>query len=187
MNQNNLALKEWDVAVNALSEGTMILLLRKGGIKEIGKGFKLEQENFWLYPTFEHQKPELLKENYREFVTPVTSGWHPETVEIKGKASVTHSFLIDDPEIINNLLPYHIWNEKFISDRLKFKPKQPLNILLLRVYNLPQPVTISYSQEYSGCRSWLNLLEQISEDNLTPVFDDFEYQKRLETLTKIIM
>ncbi len=183
---NNLALKEWNVALNALSEGETIILLRKGGIKEAGKGFNLEQNNFWLYPTFEHQKPEFLKDNYSNLVTSVASGWHPETIEIKCKATVTDLFLIDNKEIISNLSPYHIWNQQFIHERLKWKPKQPLNVLLLRVYNLSQPVTISYKQEYGGCKSWINLLEFISDDGLIPTLDDLEYQNKVETLKKII-
>ena len=59
------ALKEWAVVVHALLEGEQIVDIRKGGIKEDGRHFDLPTRRFWLYPTAEHQKAELLKPAYR--------------------------------------------------------------------------------------------------------------------------
>ena len=126
------ALKEWAIAVDALTAGQTILLLRKGGIRE--KGFEVKNKRFWLYPTYEHQKPNLLKPEYASKVTPVESGWHPETVEIKSYAEITDVLTTEDGDRLNSLLPHHIWNEQMISDRLKWKPKQPIAILLLKVF-----------------------------------------------------
>ncbi|MEO1671947.1 MAG: DUF1802 family protein, partial [Cyanobacteria bacterium J06631_2] len=67
-------LKEWAIAVDALSQGRTIMLLRKGGIRE--RGFQVKYSPVWLYPTYEHQKPNLLKPEYVTQVTPVESGWH---------------------------------------------------------------------------------------------------------------
>ena len=53
------ALKEWSVAVDALAEGEMMVLLRKGGIKEDNGRFQAQAQKAILFPTFEHQKPEL--------------------------------------------------------------------------------------------------------------------------------
>ncbi|HZE05054.1 MAG TPA: DUF1802 family protein, partial [Solirubrobacteraceae bacterium] len=50
-----IAFKEWAVTVRALAEGEQLLTLRKGGIREPEKHFKLEHERFFLYPTFDHQ------------------------------------------------------------------------------------------------------------------------------------
>ena len=71
------ALKEWSVAVDALSRGETAVLLRKGGIKEHNGRFIAQAERAVLFPTFEHQKPELLKPHYQSLVTPVSAGWHP--------------------------------------------------------------------------------------------------------------
>ena len=56
------ALKEWAVAIRAIDRGQQIVLLRKGGIRE--KEFKVEHENLFLYPTYEHQEEDLLKPEY---------------------------------------------------------------------------------------------------------------------------
>ena len=55
------ALKEWACVVRALGEGKQILLLRKGGIAEKGGEFRMEEPDFFLFPTFEHQDKTKLK------------------------------------------------------------------------------------------------------------------------------
>ena len=59
------ACKEWAVIVHALLEGEQIVDVRKGGLREEGRHFGLRATRFWLYPTAEHQRAELLKEPYR--------------------------------------------------------------------------------------------------------------------------
>src|SRR3989442_15530510 len=56
-----IAFKEWAVTVRALAEGEQLITLRKGGIRESEKHFKLEHERFFLYPTFDHQRSDLVR------------------------------------------------------------------------------------------------------------------------------
>jgi hypothetical protein len=151
----SLALKEWAIALQALTQGESILLLRKGGIRE--KSFALPQSRFWLYPTYEHQQPHLLKPQYADQVQPVPSGWHPETVEISAWAELTHCWEVDATAQLDALLPFHIWNAQFVTERLNWKPHVPLLLLLVRVYCLAQPQVIHYHSEYGGCKSWIEL------------------------------
>lgn len=168
------ALKEWAVAVNALEKGETIMLLRKGGIHEQGGRFRVAQDQVLLYPTYEHQQPFLLKSEYAQ-VTPVTSGWHPETVRIGSWAKINDVFLVSDEKVVDALLPFHVWNEQFISDRLKWKPRQPLYILLLRTYKLAQVHIIPYHIGYGGCKSWIDLMEPIAIEQAEPVLSDTAY------------
>lgn len=182
----NHALKEWAVAVDALETGKSILLLRKGGIKEEGNHFKVAHDEVLLYPTFEHQKPDLLKPEYADRVTEVPSGWHPETIRIGAWAKITDILLVSFEPSIKALLPFHVWNEKFVSDRLKWKPRQPIYILLLRTYKLSQPQEIPYRAEYGGCKSWIELHESISVANATPVLTNTEYNKLTSVIRNFI-
>jgi hypothetical protein len=174
------ALKEWAIAVDALSTGKTIVLLRKGGIREVG--FQVQQSYVWLYPTYEHQKPHLLKPEYAAQVTPVESGWHPDTVSIKSCAEITEVLPITKKEQIAALQPYHIWHEQMIRDRLRWQPQRPLVVLLLRVYRLATPQTIPYDNAYSGCKSWIDLTQPITADKLTPVLGDNEYAIRVREI-----
>ena len=169
------ALKEWAIAIDTLTAGETIVLLRKGGIKE--KSFQVKHDSIWLYPTYEHQKPHLLKPEYAKSVVAVESGWHPSTVEIKSCAEITDTFSVSDKEQVEALLPYHVWNEQMISDRFKWKPQQPLTVLLLRVYRLATPCVILYNEAYGGCKSWIDLVEPIETNELIPVIEDKKYSQ----------
>ena len=59
-------LKEWAVACEALGRGQQLLLLRKGGIREEGRDFRVDHHEFLLFPTYEHQRSDLLKPAARE-------------------------------------------------------------------------------------------------------------------------
>lgn len=179
------ALKEWAVAVNALERGKTIMLLRKGGIKEAGNRFQVAHEQVLLYPTYEHQQADLLKAEYVHQVEPVSSGWHPETVRIGSWGMITDILQVSEQSALSALLPYHIWNEKFATERFNWKPRQPLYILLIRVYKL-RPVMIPYCQEYGGCRSWIDLVESMAIDNIAPVLNELEYNQKVREIKQII-
>src|SRR3712207_9398468 len=60
-----IAFKEWAVTVRALAEGEQLITLRKGGIRETDKHFRLEHDRFFLYPTFDHQRNDLVKDAHQ--------------------------------------------------------------------------------------------------------------------------
>ncbi len=184
---SNAALKEWAVAVKALEQGNTILLLRKGGIKEISGQFQVNHNPVLLYPTYEHQKPHLLKSDYAAFVHAVPSGYHPEKITISSWAKITNIFQVKKLSIIQQLYPDHIWAENFVQKRFNWKPNQPLFVLLLRVFLLPQPLTIPYESTYGGCRSWIQLSQDISLANSHPVISENTYHQKVEKISNIIM
>ena len=179
------ALKEWAIALQALEAGETILLLRKGGIREVRGRFEVKYNQVLLYPTYEHQKPDLLKPDYAE-VNTVASGWHPDTVPIRSWAEITTIFSVSSESVVNQLLPFHIWNEQFIKERFNWKPRQPIYLLLLRTYSLTKPLSIPYRQEYGGCKSWIDLEEPISLEGSVPVLDDAEYKQRVKAIQQVV-
>ena len=179
------ALKEWAIAVQALEAGQTILLLRKGGIREVSGKFQVQDRQVVLYPTYEHQKPHLLKPDYTD-ITPVASGWHPKTVPIRCWAEITHIFSVNDESVVTQLLPYHVWNEHFVQERFNWKPRQPLYLLLLRTYRLPQPLSIPYRSEYGGCKSWIDLAEPIALEGSMPILTESEYTNQVAAIVSLI-
>ncbi|PSP16224.1 MAG: hypothetical protein BRC58_09750 [Cyanobacteria bacterium QS_8_64_29] len=173
------ALKEWAVTVEALESGEAIALLRKGGLRDAGKRFQLPYRRVLLYPTYEHQQPHLLQSPYAERVTPVPSGWRPETVRIGSWANITDAFCVCDAEALQALLPYQVGNARFAQERLRWKPQQPLSVLLLRTYRLPQPQALPYRPAYGGCRSWIELETSVSLAGATPALDENSYRERV--------
>ncbi|MBW4442259.1 MAG: DUF1802 family protein [Plectolyngbya sp. WJT66-NPBG17] len=173
------ALKEWSIAVKALEQGETILLLRKGGIREEKGRFEVPFRRVLLYPTYEHQDPTLLKQP--NLVDLVESGWHPDTIEISSIAEITDVIQVSDPEVVRSLLPFHIWNDRFVEERLKWKSRSPLYLLLLRVFRLPEPQMIAYRDAYGGCRSWIEI-DDVNVDRAVPVLSESEYQNRVNQI-----
>ncbi|GAP95794.1 DUF1802 family protein [Leptolyngbya sp. NIES-2104] len=178
------ALKEWSIAIQALEQGESILLLRKGGIREEKGRFEVPFRQVLLYPTFEHQDPELLKQSH--FVDRVESGWHPKTIDISSYAEITDVLQVSDPDVVRSLLPFHIWNDRFVEERLKWKPRSSLYLLLLKVFRLPQTHTIPYLDAYGGCRSWIEI-DELSIENATSVLSETEYQERVRQIRDIAL
>ena len=84
------ALKEWAVTVQALGDGEQIVLVRKGGIREEAREFRVEEQAFLLYPTYEHQRPDLLQPPYRARLDAVLAAQPaPGTVRLAYWAEVT--------------------------------------------------------------------------------------------------
>lgn len=180
------ALKEWAVTVKALSEGRQLLVMRKGGIRE--KRFDVEFKSFYLYPTYEHQRPELIKPQFLpDLEETVRSAPPPDTLFLPCWAEVTDLFEVRDEEHLKALSPHYIWTEEYVVQRLHWRPKQPLTVMLLRVYRLPHPVSLPLLPEYVGCFSWVDLpAVHFAGLRPEPVLSDQEYEARVAPLRALL-
>jgi hypothetical protein len=189
MGYEQIALKEWAVAIKALEEGRQILMLRKGGIAEETKDFRIKAPEFFLFPTYEHQKKELLKEEYRPQIDEIIKVWTPDEnrVKITCYAKLVQDLELTDLEQVERLAPYHIWTERFAEERLRWKRRNPLHVLLLRIYRLERPYELPIAPSYLGCKSWIELQDKVPESiPLTPVLNDQEFQAKLHEIKAVL-
>jgi hypothetical protein len=179
-----IALKEWAVVVKALEEGKQILLMRKGGIAEETRDFQIRSEAFLLYPTYEHQKKELLKPAYAKDMEETLEGWSPSDtqVEISCYAELVQDIEVTDMEQLMKLDSFHIWTDRFAEERLKWKKSKPLHVLLVRVYRFDQAFSLPIEEGYLGCKSWIGLQEQWDKRSKTPVLSDEDYQRQVAAI-----
>jgi hypothetical protein len=198
-----IALKEWAVTVRALAEGEQLITLRKGGIREPEKHFKLDHDRFFLYPTFDHQRNDLVRESHQpELRRALEEGvWNdgepsvnafsveggiqqPERVRIRAWAEVAGHFTISDPRCVDALSPFYVWSTDYAEKRLEWKRRHPLHVLLLRTYRIPRPVTVKVKDEYGVCSSWLELQRELPFEG-TPVLSDGEFERAAEEIEAI--
>lgn len=173
------ALKEWAVAVRALAEGRHIALLRKGGIREENKRFHVAHRAFWLYPTYEHQRRDLIQPAYHGHLERVLAErGDPERVGIDAWAEVTHAFAVRDEATVEALTAHHLWTRDYAVERLLWQPRAPLHVLLLRVSVLPEPMVLPVRGDYGGCRSWVDLERPLETEASRPVLGDAVYAER---------
>ena len=176
---SDTALKEWAVAVETLGRGEQIIVLRKGGIHRADRDFRFVHPEFLLFPTYEHQKAELIKTGFhhtlRDTYNDSGSG---ESVDFTYFCQVTDKFELRDESDLDRISDFHIWTDDYAHKRLHWRPKQPLTVALLRVYELQQAQSLSILAEYSGCKSWVELGSDVSLGSMTPVLDDAEYERQ---------
>ena len=174
-----IAFKEWAVTIQALGEGVQILLVRKGGIREEGREFRVEHPAFLLYPTYEHQRAELLQPAYRDALDAVLAAAPAaNTLQLEYFAEVTDIYETLDSAEVAALTPLHIGTEDYAAERLRWRSKKPLYVLNLRVYRLPAVHTVPYLPRYGGCKSWIELEQAIPLDGMVPVLDDAAYEAK---------
>ena len=174
MESLNHALKEWAVAVEALERGETALVVRKGGIRE--KAFAVPKTRFLLFKGYEHQNEEQLKPSYHDLLHSIPKLKDDGPVIFTSFAEVHAAYEISEAEELKALDPHHIWAHEYAESRLKWRPKKPLTVLVLRTYLLPEPVEFEYQAEYGGCKSWIELPDNVSATGarLALVDDSFE-------------
>jgi hypothetical protein len=198
---NMLALKEWSIVCRALENGRQSILLRKGGILEYKEGFEISQKIFLLYPTLEHQSREYLQQDYLQEIELLLKNNGPNFVQDKINtitilARIEGMQEFNDETKLSKLEKYHIWNEKYVNMRMSYNPKKPMNALLLRIYKLPEPISVKVNPEWAGCKSWINIdlsnMNRISSDNIDkllnlcePVIKEDDFQKINDSFMEI--
>ncbi len=175
----DVALKEWAVAVRIMARGDQVITLRKGGIHRDDKEFRVVHDEFLLYPTYEHQRPDLLKEQYRaDLVSTQEEDDVFGLVTLAYWCRVTAKYEIRDPGLLNRLSPFHAWSDDYAEKRLHWRPRHPLTVAVLRLYELQQPQAVPVLEEFEGCKSWVPLGQHVPLGNLEPVMSDEEFERK---------
>ncbi len=161
------------MAVRALERGETALVVRKGGIRE--KAFAVPQTRFLLLPGYEHQRPELLKPEYRHLMdeADLTDDGplrFSSFVEVEGAYELSEA---GDLAVIDS---HHMWTPEYAESRFKWRPRKPLTVLVLRTYLLPETVELPYGEEYGGCKSWIELGEAVFVEGARPALSDGEFE-----------
>lgn len=182
-----VALKEWATVLEAMARGEQLVLIRKGGLIEPGSGFEILSPSFVFYPTFEHQAVSYLREPYRGYFEEASRKRAAEgQVAFALFGQVVYSMQSEDPQVVKRLEPFHIYNDVFLSQRLKWQPQQPLMIIIVRAFKLSSPKTVAVSPEYAGCKSWVQLNAPVALGLLEPVVDDAVFEQRRRKIEAVL-
>ena len=144
MDSPSHTLKEWAVTVRALERGDTALVVRKGGIRE--KAFAVPKTRFLLLPGYEHQRPELIKPEFRHIMDEMPDLTDEGPLRFSSFAEVEGAFEISEAEDLEALDDHHMWTHEYAESRFKWRPKKPLTVLVLRTYVLPEAVELPYRE-----------------------------------------
>lgn len=151
-----MALKEWSAAVAALLAGRQRILLRKGGIHE--KRFDVSADEFLLFPTSVHSHAERVRPEYRDLLTAAAADSTAEQVVVRAAAKVIAALPVERADALEGIADLHIWTAESVrADRLDFRPRHRLTVLVIQVSPLLTPVQLPRRPDYAGCSSWVRL------------------------------
>lgn len=172
---NRWAFKEWAAICAALDAGTQSLILRKGGIHEGRAGFRVDHDEFWLFPTQFHQEPGQLSPEGARWLDVAGQQIPPAgQLRLANYVSVEQVLELTDLTAIPKLAGLHHWSDQTVDQRFHYK-HPGLFALVVRTYRLPEPLLIPDSPHFGGCRSWVDLPLELPTSGLTPVLSDDDH------------
>ncbi|WP_079024846.1 DUF1802 family protein, partial [Mycobacterium tuberculosis] len=78
---------------------------------------------------------------------------------------------VNRPEGLDAIEDLHIWTAESVrADRLDFRPKHRLAVLVVCAIPLAEPVRLARRPEYGGCTSWVQL--PVTPTLAAPVHDE---------------
>lgn len=172
-----IAFKEWAAVCTALAEGRQVIILRKGGIHEGRAGFRVAHNEFWLYPTYLHEAADGLVADAGSLLQKALSEKPPEgTLRLSHYAVVSDVIEISDETKLMALAGQHVWSPEIVT--MRFHYRQPgLFVLIVRIYQRPEPIVVPESPHFAGCRSWVDLPEALPTGGLEPIVDDETFDR----------
>ena len=165
--------------MHALLDGRQTVLLRKGGIHE--KRFAVTASRFLLFPTVAHSHTERVRPEHRDLLAAAAADSTEDQLMLRAGATVIAAVEVRRPEAIDEIESLHIWTAESVrADRLDFRPKHRLTVLVVQTYPLVEPVRLDRSPDYAGCKSWVPL--PVDPAWSEPVHDD---ARLLEIATEV--
>lgn len=165
------ALKEWSAAVLALLDGRQTVLLRKGGIGE--KRFEVAATQFLLFPTIAHSHAERVRPEHRDLLARAAADSDADHLVLRCGAKVVAAVMVSNPDGLTDIEPLHIWTADSVrEDRLDFRPRHQLTVLVVQAYPLVEPVRVTRSPDFAGCVSWVDV--PVTPEWGAPVHDEAE-------------
>jgi hypothetical protein len=181
--RTNAALKEWAIVCRALADGRQTLLIRKGGIQEIKDGFQVTHRDFWLFPTYVHQKAaDLTPAVHAEFEQTQRAQPPSDIVPFQLYATVEDAVKVMDLERLRALAGHHILSWDCIASRFDYRNKPGVHVMIMRVYRRPTVAMLRHMPRYDGCVSWVDLDQALETEGCAPVLSDAEFGTRLKDI-----
>jgi hypothetical protein len=178
-----VALKEWASLVRALREGRQAILLRKGGIRDANGVFTLQEKEFFLYPTLEHQKDHLVQACWAgEMAASRREYPADKTILIDTYAVAEKVRVVSSESEFPTLLKRSVWSLDYFQQRWEYKPEKPLYLVGVRAFKLKTPHRIPEAPSYAGCVSWVPLEKELATGPSEPAIENEAFDREMREL-----
>lgn len=124
-----------------------------------------------MFPTVAHSHAERVRTEHRDLLEPAAADSTDDELVIRAAAKVVAAVAVERPDGLAAIEDLHIWTPESVrADRLDFRPKHKLAVLVVSVIPLADPARIARTPEYAGCKSWVEL--PVHAPLAAPVHDD---------------
>jgi hypothetical protein len=179
-----IALKEWQVLVDAMGRGDLVAMVRKGGIREQRAGFSVRHERFLLYPTYFHEKPAELAPR---FIPSLGATADPHgTVRFQYVADVAALWWVTDLDRLRAIEPYVGLTWSAIESRFNYRNNPGAHVIALKLSELPAQVEVEDKPRYRGCVSWVSLDHPVDVTDARPVLSADAFDARVANLRELL-
>lgn len=158
--RNRFALKEWEPVCDRLGRGADVLVLRKGGLLETG--FHVDHREFFLFPTRFHAKGEE----------------PPARVDLRWYARVEDDLPVTELSVARRLEGLHAVPWEDVERRFHYGKQPGLHAIVLRTWRLERPPAVEDARAYDGCRSWVELRDELPVGEALPALDEAAFDAR---------
>ena len=101
-------------------------------------------------------------------------------------AEMTDAIRVESLSALRALRGEHIWSDATVEERFSRWGKDGAYVMTVRVHRLPEPVTIDVKDRYAGCKSWVDLDEDVDVAGAVPVLTDDAFGERCAAVKKIL-
>jgi len=182
-----IALKEWAVLVDAMASGSLVALVRKGGIREQRAGFSVHHDRFLLYPTWFHEKPGELAPRFVPALDAAARD-RPSAGEVRIAqiATVAALWWVESLDALRAIEGEVGLAWPAIESRFRYRDNPGVHVIAVRVAALPRAVTVPETPRYRGCVSWVALDQAVPVADARPALDDSAFHARLTALERAL-
>jgi hypothetical protein len=157
-----------------------VLVLRKGGISEGRRGFQVEQVEFLLFPTLFHQQRESILPAWQNRFDEMAPTWAKAgQVQLEFFGHVVSWRRLECLAAVQRLRGQHIWRDEVIAQRFDWGKDKNIYALAIRVFRLAEPVRLPVLPSYGGCKSWVDLEQEIPSEPAAPVLSKEAFNEKL--------
>jgi hypothetical protein len=124
-----------------------------------------------LFPTIAHSHAERVRPECADLLATAAGDSADDRLVIRAAAKVVAAVQVNRPDNIETIEDLHIWTSGSVRrDRLDFRPKHRLAVLVVQAVPLVEPVEVARLAEYAGCKSWVQL--PLAASLGEPVYDE---------------
>jgi hypothetical protein len=93
---------------------------------------------------------------------------------------------IREAAMLDRMESLTLLDREAIETRYRFRSDQAINVIAVRAYRLARPADVVMKAEYSGCRSWVSIDEEIDIDGSAPALSDDALDAQINAIDALL-